>query len=400
MKIGILTFHQSVNNGAVMQAYSLSKRLKEEYPNCKVEIIDYRRKSVNKGYSYSISDFFKVKSFELFIKKSIFLMLDPMYLKRLNHRTRVFYNCLNVLPLSEKTILSDETTELFAFIENSYDILIVGSDAVWNYVTRGYPNAYFPDPRLNVKKLSYAASCYGMDYLDISESVKNEIFKVFSSFNFIGVRDEATENFVKWSNCKIEPQHTCDPTVFLDVNDLPIDINLLEKKLVKKGFDFKRETIGVMGPNNMVPMIRNFYDDRYQIVALYNYNKDADVNLYDLEPYEWAYVFRYFKLTFTTFFHGTLLSLRNGVPVICIDLNTEFGKRHTPKTLDVLTRLGFEKWYFSTDYKSTNFQQIKEKADELLSENYYDTITAAMDKEAESFEVFNKALKELIGKDE
>ena len=42
MKIGILTFHQSVNNGAVMQAYSLSKRLKSEYPNDEIEIINNR----------------------------------------------------------------------------------------------------------------------------------------------------------------------------------------------------------------------------------------------------------------------------------------------------------------------------------------------------------------------
>ena len=44
MKIGILTFHQSVNNGAVMQAYSLSKRLKREYPDDEIEIINYRKK--------------------------------------------------------------------------------------------------------------------------------------------------------------------------------------------------------------------------------------------------------------------------------------------------------------------------------------------------------------------
>ncbi|MBR3780150.1 MAG: polysaccharide pyruvyl transferase family protein, partial [Clostridia bacterium] len=151
--------------------------------------------------------------------------------------------------------------------------------------------------------------------------------------------------------------------------------------------------------NNMCLMVKKMFGDKYQVVALYNYCKNADVNLYDLTPYEWAYVFRYFKLTFTTFFHGTLLSLRDGVPVICIDLNTEFGKKHTPKTLDVLKRLGFEDWYFTTDYKTTNLNEIKEKADELIAGDYKDAIITAMDKEAESFEAFNSALKELLGKD-
>lgn len=400
MRIGILTFHQSVNNGAVMQAYSLSKRLKKEYPYARVEIIDYRRISVNKTYSYSFVDYIKGGSFVIKIKKLIKLFLDPNMLRRMRKRTKVFENCIDALPLSKDVIISDGTDEVYTYIEDNYDVLIVGSDAVWNYVTRGFPSAYFPKADLKVKKLSYAASCYGMDYLTIPEEEKNEVGKVFSGFDFIGVRDEATENFVKWTGCKSEPHHTCDPTVFLDVDDLPIDVSVLEKKLSQRGFDFTKPAIGIMGTDKMLSMVRSFYGEEYQLVSLYNYIKDADVNLYDLEPYEWAYVFRYFKLIFTTFFHGTLLSLRNGVPLICIDLNTEFGKKHTPKTLDVLRRVGFEDWYFSTDYKSKNFDEIKAKADELLAGDYHDAIISAMDKEAESFEVFNNALKAIVGKDE
>lgn len=400
MKIGILTFHQSVNNGAVMQAYSLSKRLKSEFPEDVVEIIDYRRQSVNKTYSYSFFEYVKCNSIVISIKRVLKLLQDPSMLKRMRYRTKIFENCIGVLPLSKDVIISDGTDELYEYIENNYDVVVVGSDAVWNYVTRGFPSAYFPKADLKVKKLSYAASCYGMDYLEIPEEEKKEVCKVFEGFDFIGVRDEATESFVKWTGCKNEPHHTCDPTVMLDVDDLPIDVSLLNKKLSQRGFDFSKPSIGIMGADNMLSMIRKLYGKKYQIVSLYNYVKGADVNLYDLEPYEWAYVFRYFKLTFTTFFHGTLLSLRNGVPLICIDLNTEFGKRHTPKTLDVLKRLGFEDWYFSTDYKSKNFDLIKAKADGLLAGDYHDVIISAMDKEAESFEVFNKALKTIVEKDE
>lgn len=401
MRIGILTFHQSVNNGAVMQAYSLSRRLKEEYPDIVVEIIDYRRESVNKAYSYSVVEYLKAApSIVILAKRFLGLVRDPQFLKRLRNRTKIFEDCIHMLPLSKDIIVSDNTKELYDYIEKNYDILVVGSDAVWNYVTRGFPNAYFPTPELKVKKLSYAASCYGMDYLKVAENEKDKICQVFSNFDFIGVRDEATENFVKWSGCSTLPQHTCDPTVFLNVDDLPIDVELLEKKLADRGFDFNKSTICIMGPDKMLSMVRDLYADQYQIVSLYNYIKGADVNLYDLEPYEWAYVFRYFKLTFTTFFHGTLLSLRNGVPLICIDLNMEFGKQHVPKTLDVLKRLGFEDWYFSTDYKSLNFDKIKAKADTLIAGDYYNAIITAMDKEAESFEVFNTALKKIVGKDE
>lgn len=399
MKIGILTFHQSVNNGAVMQAYSLSKRLKREYPNDEIEIINYRKKSVDRTYSYPLSDYFKVSSFKELVKKSLDLLADPQLLERLRHRTKIFNECQYKLPLSKDIIISDDTNELNKYIEQNYDVLVVGSDAVWNYVLRGFPNAYFPSKDLNVKKISYAASCYGMDFLNHSDKDKMEICDVLSAFDFIGVRDEATENFVKWSGCKISPLHTCDPTAFLDVDDLPIDIDLLKTKLADRGFDFNKPTIGMMGSGKMLSMLRKLYSNEYQIVSLYNYYKGADVNLYDLEPYEWAYVFRYFKITFTTFFHGTLLSLRNGVPVICIDLGTEFGKKHTPKTLDVLTRLGFENWYFKTDYKTLNIESIKNKADELIRGEYYDSIVDAINKEALSFDVFNSALKSIIRKE-
>lgn len=400
MNIGILTFHQSVNNGAVMQAYSLSKRLKQEYPDDKIEIINYRKKSVDVSYSYPISEYFKASSFKEFVKKILDLILDPKLLKRMRYRTKVFNDCQYKLPLSKYMISSDGTLELNKYIEENYDVLIVGSDAVWNYVSRGFPNAYFPSSDLKVGKLSYAASCYGMDYLQVPDGERHAICNVLAGFDFIGVRDEATEKFVQWSGCGVLPHHTCDPTVFLDVDNLPIDVDLLKKKLLDRGFDFKKTTIGVMGNDKMLSMIRGLYSDKYQIVSLYNYIKGADVNLFDLEPYEWAYVFRYFKLTFTTFFHGTLLSLRNGTPVICIDLGTEFGKRHVPKTLDVLTRLGFEDWYFKTDYKALNINEIKQKADELINGNFYNSIIDAMDKEAETFEVFNTALMSIKRKNE
>ena len=400
MRIGILTFHQSVNNGAVMQSYSLSKRLKKEYPQHEIEIINYRRKSVDRSYAYLLSDYFRVSSLRGFARKVFDLIIEPKRLKRLRYRTKIFNECQYKLPLSRTLISSDDTEELYKYIEKNYDVLIVGSDAVWNYVLRGFPNAYFPAKTLNVAKCSYAASCYGMDFIEIPDGEKDEIRNILSDFFFIGVRDEATQKFVKWSGCEVEPYHTCDPTMFLDVDDLPIDVEVLKQKLMDRGFDFQKPTIGVMGTDRMLSMVRKFYSNKYQLVSLYNYVKGADVNLYDLEPYEWAYVFKYFKVTFTTFFHGTLLSLRNGVPVICIDLGTKFGKKYVPKTLDVLTRLGFEDWYFKTDYKSLNFEAIKEKADVLIDGDFHDSIIKAVSNEAESFEVFNSAFKTMLEKKE
>lgn len=385
MKIGILTFHRSVNNGAMMQCYALSKRLLEDFPEDSVEVIDYHMPKVEKIYSASMSHYFQGSSPSLAVKRAYHLLRNPRLLSNLKKRYKVFNESVTKLPLSSVSIFEDGEEGVFEYINNNYDVLIVGSDAVWNYVTRGFPNAYFPDERVKCIKLSYAASCYGMDFLKIREDQRDRIGQILESFDFIGVRDSATEDFIKWSGCSKFPVHTCDPTVLLDVDDLPIDKDRLKQKLISRGFDFDRLSIGVMGTENMVSMIRKLYGRQYQIVALYNDTKGADVQLFDIEPYEWAYVFRLFKITFTTYFHGTLLSLRNGVPVICIALDTEFSKNHIPKTLDVLKRLGYEDWYFNTDYISKGVDAIKEKADYLIREDKHEEIKDRLDIEADSY---------------
>lgn len=302
MRIGILTFHRSINNGAVMQAYALSKRLKQDYPNDDVEIVDYHMPSIDKRYDISLGEFFSGASFLTFCKKAMFLARNSGYLRWNQERKKAFEKCLKILPLSDE--ICDETSNrLFKYLNEHYDVLIVGSDAVWNYEARGFPNAYFPDKTVNCLKLSYAASCYGMDFLKATEENREKIEDILNGFLFAGVRDQATEDFVKWSGARIQVVHTCDPTALLDTDDLPVDNNEILQKLQSKGFDFSRETIGVMGNADMLRMIRAIYGNRYQIVALYNYLKGADVNLHDLTPYEWAYVFRFFKLTFTTFSH-------------------------------------------------------------------------------------------------
>ena len=392
MKIGILTFHRSINNGAVIQSYSLSKRIKEDFPEDTVEIIDYHMPMIQETYNFSLKNYFKSASLVNFLKKTIGLIFNPRMPMQTAKKIRSFENAFEKLPLTVEKIYDDKFNKLFDYINAEFDILIVGSDAVWNFTLRGFPNAYFPDKTVTCQKLSYAASCYGMDFFNISDDIRLKIGDILNNFDFIGVRDKATEDFVKWSGCCIEPVHTCDPTAFLDLEKLPINIELLKKKLSAKGFDFNKPTIGVMGSMRMVKMIKGFYGNKYQIAALYNYTKGADVQLFDLDPFEWAYVFRFFKITFTTYFHGTMLSLKNGVPVICIALDTQFSKRHIPKTLDLLTRLKYDSWYFKTDYISQNFDEIKNKSDELLSNSHKNDILKRVNEESESYNYFKSAL--------
>ena len=184
--------------------------------------------------------------------------------------------------------------------------------------------------------------------------------------------------------------HTCDPTVFLNVNELPVDKKLLERKLLDAGYDFDRETLCVMGDDKLCSMVKEKFGRDYQIVSLFNYSKYADVNLYGINPFEWASVFGLFRLTITTYFHGTLLSLRNGTPAAVLALDTEYTRNHISKTLDFLTRVGLEKWYF------TDIMSLGAGAEEILKKDRKEEIISAMNKEAESYNVFKECLKGIL----
>ena len=69
MKIGILTFHRSVNNGAFMQAYALSSEIKKRFPSDEVEIIDFTPPSVVNYYSYSLVSYLRHSTLRVFAGK-------------------------------------------------------------------------------------------------------------------------------------------------------------------------------------------------------------------------------------------------------------------------------------------------------------------------------------------
>lgn len=401
MKIGILTFHRSVNNGAVMQAYSLSKKLKNEFEplGIEVEIIDYHMPKEDDYCVPSFRNSMKGVSNIIRLKRIYRFLQNPSVYKQQRKRIQVFREAFTKLPLSEEFIYENSTEYLFRYIDENYDAVIVGSDAVWNYKVLGFPNPYFLSSKIKAKKYTYAASVYGMNYERIPEHERRIIGNTLNTYEMICTRDGESEKFIADMGCHLQPVHTCDPTVFLDINGLPINEEEIKRKLTEKGFDFNRKTIGVMGSERMCEMVRGMYGRQYQIVALYNYCVNADVNLYDFSPFEWAYVFRFFEVTFTTFFHGTLVSLRNATPVIACGLVNDYSEKHMTKVEDFLIRIGMHDCYFNTDYRTKAIHAIKKKTDYFLSHNMRAYIEKKMNIEAQTFNPFLERLKADIAKE-
>ena len=115
MRIGILTHHYVKNFGAYMQAKALLSVITERYPNAYVEFIDYRVKEHEKA---NATHFFGFKPKR---GDTVCGYIEKIKLFFTHYREE------NSLPRSVKVETAEDINKL------NYNLIIVGSDEVWNF---------------------------------------------------------------------------------------------------------------------------------------------------------------------------------------------------------------------------------------------------------------------------
>lgn len=208
-KIGILTFHNAINYGAVLQAFALKNTVKKLECDCK--IINYRNVTIENNDSYSMKDFIKPKQLLKIIsqfqgttkKKKEFAVFSKKHLE-----------------ISSTEILKSDLKNL----TNQYDMFIVGSDQVWNPVLTHDDYTYFLDFCTdNTKKCSYAAS---FGELTLSKSQEEKCLEYLSEFSYISIREQNKVNeYAKKINkklyCHIDPVFLLSKDEWRDMTILP-----------------------------------------------------------------------------------------------------------------------------------------------------------------------------------
>lgn len=197
-KIGILTFVNTVNYGAVLQATALQYFLLKK--NFNVENFNYciPHDGLNQRPLYNL----------LLTKSWNIVKLFLGYKLRLQNTHKFISKNLNLT----ENISTKEG--IFKYADH-YDCIIVGSDQVWNPKIIGEDTNYLLDFVSNNKlKISYAAS-FGVNSLplDYSKIVKEKL-KFFSS---ISVRENQAKNILK--NLGINSEVVLDPTLLLSKDD-------------------------------------------------------------------------------------------------------------------------------------------------------------------------------------
>ncbi len=203
MKIGIITIHYGLNFGSALQAYALSEYLSMK--GNKVEVINY----IPDRYSIKRRYFSSSRKYSL-IKKLLYLVLTFPY--------KFIYQIIfdkflkKHLPLGGKITTLEQAKKQYG----NYDVLISGSDQVWNNDYNEFiDKMYYLDFGNNTsKKISYAASCGKEEY---TYSEWAEIKKYLADFKAIGLREIQSVKF--FEEKKINSELTLDPIFLLNKNE-------------------------------------------------------------------------------------------------------------------------------------------------------------------------------------
>ena len=271
MKIGILTFHRSINYGAVTQCYTLATEIQRRFPADTVEVIDYAPKyriekyipslkklifgSTNKKNGLLLNTKIVISQIQRIIQQPEYLMLEK-------RRYQAFQESMECLPLSKEQYSYNDVDMLRKAIYGMYDVIVVGSDCVWEWTSVPLPNAYYLCGDFGARKVSFAASA-GTDQVSRLENNERQLLQEsISDFAYVGVRDTSTEYVLKQLKIpELKWNHNCDPTTFLDVSVLLPYKEKVQAKLSKLSIPRNKIVIGIMGCEKYGAMARRIFGD-------------------------------------------------------------------------------------------------------------------------------------------
>ncbi len=328
-RIGILTYHNNENRGAILQSYALCHAL-ETSLDVTAEVIEYRTESKEWGRT-----------------RPLLITHRPWRIPaRIRDRRTVERFFENELPRSRNSISTDSHKEAVAWLnDQDYDAIVTGSDEVWKitekdqtrlqsllYPSRPFPNLYFLDPDISALTFSYAASANTTDLEALDDDTVDTFRQHLNAYNHISVRDRHTKQLVE--GLGVENAHLVpDPTLMTELPTREVT-ELLEKR----GVDLNQPIVGFHGSDNTIfKKICDQYCDRgYQVVAT-TASRFADVNLKGLlDPLEYYSAYQHFDMVVTSSLHSTIFSLKHGVPFATIDTRSVYENLES-KTYSLLT---------------------------------------------------------------
>ncbi len=321
-KVGIVTFHRAENFGAVMQAYALQETLK--VLGTDAYILDYKNSNIEAQYHIFNPSILWSRKNILASLRSYLKRFKSLKSRRIKKKYYVSFRnkFLNIAPLS---------------LWRKSDILITGSDQVWNlHLTGGFDDFYFLNLPLskNQKRISYAASS-DKDPQDLLSQNSDKVKKALEKFDSISVREE----FLKKQLLR-----------YFDKNiDVNLDPTLLLEASRYEEIAIKPKENGYICVYHMTPtdegrkLAERIASDRgLKVVELFGgYEVKVSNNICkaDISPRELLGYLRYADEIVTTSFHGIAFSIKFGKNFWVIDKGDNFRQKNILSKLELSNRI-------------------------------------------------------------
>lgn len=206
MKIGLITFHDALNYGAVLQAYATQKYLNNRGHEC--IIIDYVNETREKAYDMKAQTIQGIK--EKKFKSAIKMAIGSVFMKK-REMSFFKFTSKHMVKTKNKYKQIHKLDEL----NKEFDYFIIGSDQVWNPKNNGEDMTYLLEFVKDKNKTVSYASSFGAS--EVPEYLMNSYKKNFNSIKHLSTRENLGVNIIK-SLTGREAELVLDPVFLLNAN--------------------------------------------------------------------------------------------------------------------------------------------------------------------------------------
>jgi hypothetical protein len=305
MRIGILTFRSVYNYGAILQAYALKEAIARL--GGEPEFINYIRPNYRYPWWYPLG-----------LRDGVLFRLMPM-------RWRFGLFRRRHLPATRPYYFRNQLEG----IANRYDVIIVGSDQVWNSRCYGaFDPTYFLDfvPPASAHMVSYAACCGQNEQLPEMTANAGPLLRRFDA---ISVRDSQSREIVKTLGGR-DAEVVVDPTLLHDFAEFgdpaSSDDGYILVYALGRAFNRLGEFVALTARQELgLPVFTLWPSVGFRVV---------DRRILSAGPIEMLRWIRGARLICTNSFHGVALAIKFERPFVAW-----LGSR-PDRVFDLLTRCG------------------------------------------------------------
>lgn len=342
MKIGILTFHKSINYGSVLQAWALSTILKSM--GYDVEVIDYEPTAYKKMYPL----FRKFITFSD-LKYNIKRIPIAKTITRQNHNFQSFQKKYLSVSKDHYTETSD-----FTAMSQKYDCIICGSDQVWNIHAKDCDKVFFLPFEFTGKRIAYAVSVNNTTFREkeCDEKLKSAIRK----FCFLSVREEkGAERLNQFVGEDRKIFTLLDPTLLHEKTDYDA---ICSNRIVRGEYIFLynvwSSNAGIEAAKKLSKItglpVYTTVMKRDQTAIKKNRNNGIIVDDQHMSPSDFLSFIKYAAYVVTESFHGTAFSLIFEKNFVCVnEVRTDGSKKNDERIINILAQLGLQNRYLTLD---------------------------------------------------